>query len=63
MASTFTFQHPLILNHIPLPHIQNPHNLPIYQTNIPCKTAPVFHPPMVVTMRPIPAHQITRSLQ
>ncbi|WP_395947875.1 D-glutamate cyclase family protein, partial [Bacillus sp. WP8] len=63
MPSTFTFHHPLILNHIPLPHIQDPHNLPIYQTNIPCEKPAVFHAPMVVTMTPIPPHHVTRSVQ
>lgn len=63
IGCSFTFEHALMLNDIPVRHIEDGHNVPMYQTNIACEKAGVFHGPMVVSMRPIPAHQVTRSVQ
>jgi uncharacterized protein YcsI (UPF0317 family) len=35
----------------------------IYRTNIPTAPAGPFHGPLVVTMRPIPNHQVSRAVQ
>ncbi|MDP7083243.1 MAG: putative hydro-lyase [Dehalococcoidia bacterium] len=35
----------------------------IYLTNIPTTPAGIFHGPLVVTMRPIPNHQVSRAVQ
>ena len=35
----------------------------IYRTNIPTVPAGIFRGPMVVTMRPIPSHQVSRAVQ
>ena len=48
---------------IPVRHIEENKNVSMYITNIPCKSAGVFHGPMVVTMRPIPTDQVSRVVQ
>ena len=63
IGCSFTFEHALMQNDIPVRHIEHGHNVPLSQTNISCERAGVFHGPMVVSMRPIPAHQIIRSVQ
>jgi uncharacterized protein YcsI (UPF0317 family) len=35
----------------------------MFTTNRACKPAGVFHGPMVVSMRPIPQHQVVRAVQ
>jgi len=48
---------------IPLRHLEEKKNVPMYITNIACQPAGFFHGPMVVSMRPIPHDQITRAVQ
>lgn len=43
IGCSFTFEHALMLNDIPVRHIENGHNVPMYQTNISCERAGVFH--------------------
>ena len=48
---------------IPVRHIQEGKNVPMYKTNIPCKTAGEFSAPLVVSMRPLSPADVVRAVQ
>jgi uncharacterized protein YcsI (UPF0317 family) len=54
LGCSFSFEHDLIENGIPVRHIELDRNVPMYVTNRECRPAGVFSGPMVVSMRPIP---------
>ncbi len=53
----------LMRNGIPIRHIEKKCNVPMYITNIPCTPAGKFEGPLVVSMRPIPEHDVIRTVQ
>ncbi len=63
LGCSFSFEEALVRAKIPVRHIEENKNVPMFISNIPCKTAGVFHGPMVVTMRPIPSEQVSRAVQ
>lgn len=63
LGCSFTFESGLLAAGIPVRHIEENVNVPMFVTNISCRPAGLFHGPMVVSMRPIPYHQITRAVQ
>jgi uncharacterized protein YcsI (UPF0317 family) len=63
LGCSFSFEEAMLRSNIPVRHIEENKNVSMYITNIPCKSAGVFHGPMVVTMRPIPTDQVSRVVQ
>lgn len=63
LGCSFTFEHPFIKNVIPVRHIEETCNVPMYKTNIQCNKAGKFHGPTVVSMRPLPEKDIVRAVQ
>lgn len=63
LGCSFTFEFPLMKNDIPVRHIEEHCNVPMFRTNIPCVPAGYFSGPMVVSMRPIPEKDIVRAVQ
>lgn len=63
LGCSFTFEYPLIKDEIPVRHIEEKCNVPMYKTNIKCIKAGKFEGPMVVSMRPIPEKDIVRAVQ
>jgi uncharacterized protein YcsI (UPF0317 family) len=63
LGCSFSFEEALLRSKIPIRHIEENRNVPMFITNITCKPAGVFHGPMVVTMRPIPPDKVTRAVQ
>lgn len=63
LGCSFTFEFPLMSNGIPVRHIEENCNVPMYKTNIQCVEAGEFHGPMVVSMRPMPEKDIVRAVQ
>jgi len=53
----------MLENGIPVRHIEQDCNVPMYITNIACKSAGAFSGPMVVSMRPVPHEQVVRAVQ
>ena len=43
-------------------HIDEGKNVAMWKTSIECRPAGRFHGPMVVSMRPIPAHMVTKAV-
>ncbi len=59
IGCSFTFENALLAAHVPVRHIELNLNVPMYETNIPCKPAGRFSGPLVVSMRPLtPDHAI-----
>jgi len=63
LGCSFTFEAALLAANIPLRHLEEGCNVPMYITHIACTPAGRFHGPMVVSMRPIPRHQVVRAIQ
>ncbi|AVX21752.1 Uncharacterized protein YcsI, UPF0317 family [Carboxydocella sporoproducens DSM 16521] len=63
LGCSFTFESGLLQGGIPVRHIEEGRNVPMYITNIPCKPAGRFSGPMVVSMRPIPYQQVVKAVQ
>jgi uncharacterized protein YcsI (UPF0317 family) len=59
IGCSFTFEKSLLDHGIPVRHVDDGCNVPMYRTNIPCQPAGRFHGPLVVSMRPLsPAHAV-----
>ena len=63
LGCSFTFEAALLGAGIPIRHIEENRNVPMYITNIQCTPAGKFHGPVVVSMRPIPPAQVVRAVQ
>jgi uncharacterized protein YcsI (UPF0317 family) len=63
LGCSFTFEQAMLKNNIPVRHIEENCNVPMYKTNIPCVKAGPFEGPMVVSMRPIPEKDVVRAVQ
>lgn len=62
IGCSFSFEGELLKADIPVRQIEESCNVPMYKTNIPCKSAGVFHGNMVVSMRPIPYELVTKAV-
>jgi uncharacterized protein YcsI (UPF0317 family) len=63
IGCSYTFEHALVAEGIPLRHLQRGTNVPMYRTNIDCRPAGAFHGPLVVSMRPIRDDLIERTVE
>lgn len=63
IGCSFTFEQALIDNNVPVAHIDQGVNVPMYLTNIDCEPAGVFSGKMVVSMRPIPAGLVADAVR
>jgi uncharacterized protein YcsI (UPF0317 family) len=62
LGCSFTFENALTAAGVPIRHIEQGCNVPMYRTNIACRPAGNFHGPMVVSMRPMtPAQAVTAT--
>jgi len=63
LGCSFTFEAALLQAGVPVRHIEEQRNVPMFVTSLACKPAGVFRGPLVVTMRPIPAELVSRAVQ
>lgn len=63
IGCSFTFETPLLEAGIPIRHIEENCNVPMYKTNIACEKAGVFEGPTVVSMRPMSHEDAIRAIQ
>ncbi|MDD2344218.1 MAG: putative hydro-lyase [Tolumonas sp.] len=63
LGCSFTFEHPLLAEGIPVRHIEEGRNVPMYISSLPCLDAGSFSGTMVVSMRPMTATQAIRAVQ
>src|SRR5207302_804073 len=63
IGCSFTFENALLAAGVPVRHIEQGVNVPMYRTNIPCKPAGRFSGPLVVSMRPLKPEQAVKATQ
>ncbi|PSK96713.1 uncharacterized protein YcsI (UPF0317 family) [Murinocardiopsis flavida] len=63
IGCSFTFEAPLLRAGVPVRHIEQGRNVPMYTTNRPCRPAGRFSGPLVVSMRPVPADQVADAVR
>ena len=63
LGCSFSFEEAMLRSRIPIRHLEENKNVPMYITDISCKPAGLFQGPMVVSMRPIPPDKITQAVQ
>jgi uncharacterized protein YcsI (UPF0317 family) len=62
LGCSFTFEAALQRAGVPVRHLEQGCNVPMYRTAIPCRPAGVFQGPLVVSMRPMtPAQALTAT--
>ncbi|PIC69461.1 DUF1445 domain-containing protein [Sporosarcina sp. P16b] len=63
IGCSFTFEAPLLAGGIPIRHIEENRNVPMYKTSIACTKSGIFEGPTVVSMRPMNAQDAIRAIQ
>ena len=63
LGCSFTFEWALLDAGIRLWHVEQGKNVAMWQTNVQCRPAGVFHGPMVVSMRPLKPADAIRAIQ
>ena len=63
LGCSFSFEAAMIRAGLPVRHIEEGKNVPMYKTNIPCESAGVFKGFLVVSMRPLTPTQAIQSVQ
>jgi uncharacterized protein YcsI (UPF0317 family) len=63
LGCSFTFESALLQAGVPVRHIEEQKNVPMFISSIQCAPAGAFQGPLVVTMRPIPAGLVARAVQ
>jgi len=63
IGCSFTFEGALIEARLPVRHIEQGSNVPMYRTSIACRPAGRFAGPLVVSMRPYRPEQVERVLE
>jgi len=62
LGCSFTFEGALMEAGIPVRHIEEGCNVPMYITSMECRKAGIISGPMVVSMRPIPYSRVSRAV-
>jgi uncharacterized protein YcsI (UPF0317 family) len=62
IGCSFSFESELLAADVPVRHIEEGRNVPMYLTNIDCEPAGIFHGKVVVSMRPMPADRVIKAV-
>ncbi|MFJ2892427.1 putative hydro-lyase [Streptomyces sp. NPDC087305] len=63
IGCSFTFEWSLSEAGVPIRHIEQGRNVPMYVTGRPCRPAGRLHGPMVVSMRPVPPEHLATAIR
>jgi uncharacterized protein YcsI (UPF0317 family) len=63
VGCSFSFETALLEAGVPVRHIEQGRNVAMYRTDVPCRPAGRLSGELVVSMRPIPAAQVTTAVQ
>ncbi|MBO1346912.1 MAG: putative hydro-lyase [Hormoscilla sp. GUM202] len=63
IGCSFTFEAAMVKAGLPVRHLEEGNNVPMYRTTIPCVSAGCFAGPLVVSMRPLSPEQAIRAVQ
>jgi uncharacterized protein YcsI (UPF0317 family) len=62
LGCSFTFENALLQAGVPVRHVEQGCNVPMYRTNVACRPAGAFRGPLVVSMRPLtPAQAVAAT--
>jgi uncharacterized protein YcsI (UPF0317 family) len=61
LGCSFSFEEAMQRAGLPVRHVEENRVVPMYRTNISCKSAGVFHGPLVVSMRPLTPFQAIQA--
>lgn len=62
IGCSFSFESELLSADVPVRHIEEGRNVPMYLTNIECEPAGIFHGKTVVSMRPMKAKDVIKAV-
>lgn len=62
IGCSFSFEAELLAANVPVRHIEEGRNVPMYITNIDCEPAGIFSGKMVVSMRPMPSSKVVKAV-
>jgi uncharacterized protein YcsI (UPF0317 family) len=63
LGCSFSFETALLRAGVPVRHLEEGKNVPMFVTSVACAPAGAFSGPLVVTMRPIPAPLVPKAVQ
>ncbi len=63
VGCSFTFEDALVRGGVPVRHVEQGRNVPMYRTSVPCRPAGRMSGPLVVSMRPVPASQVSDAVR
>lgn len=63
LGCSFAFEEALLRAQVPVRHIEEGKNVPMFVTTIPCREGGIFRGPLVVTLRPIPHERVAKAVQ
>jgi uncharacterized protein YcsI (UPF0317 family) len=63
IGCSFTFEAALLEAGVPVRHVEAGTNVPMYRTDRACVPAGSLHGPLVVSMRPVPAAQVSTAVR
>ncbi|MBW4649768.1 MAG: putative hydro-lyase [Kastovskya adunca ATA6-11-RM4] len=63
VGCSFYFENAMLNSGLPVRHVEEEKNVPMYKTNIECIPTQKFSSPLVVSMRPLPANQVVRAVE
>jgi uncharacterized protein YcsI (UPF0317 family) len=63
LGCSFTFEEAMQRAGLPVRHVEEGRNVPMYRTSIPCAPAGLFRGPLVVSMRPLTPAQLVRAVE
>ncbi|MBU6175130.1 MAG: putative hydro-lyase [Planctomycetes bacterium] len=61
LGCSFTFERALLDAGLPVRHVEEGRNVPMYRTSVPCASAGLFRGPLVVSMRPMTPDQAVQA--
>lgn len=63
IGCSFTFEAALLEAGVPVRHVEQGRNVPMFRTSIECRPAGRLSGPLVVSMRPVPAAQVATAVR
>ena len=63
LGCSFTFERALLRAGVPIRHLEQDRNVPMFRTNVACSPSGPLAGPMVVSMRPIPAPLVETAIR
>ena len=63
IGCSFTFEDALLAAGVPIRHVEQRRNVPMYRTTVPCRSAGALGGPLVVSMRPVAPELVATAVR